>query len=595
MPAPIRAWIGPLLLVASTVAWFSPVREGAIAFDDVGAVIRWTDPAVGLADRSVLDTTANRWRPVFTSLFTVLTALFGKDYSSYFWFNVGLTALFVLLVYRLVLKVSGSRLLATALSLLTMTSRFAYYQVTQVIGPVEGLSLVFVVLLASGLVWFRAEARVRHLWAAVGWFTLLIHTHERYVVLAGFLAPLVLTETSLRVRVRLALATAFCGVVAFNLAIRAYALDLPLLVGSGSSTELGFTWRTGAEHLLFGGANVSGINVGPAYLDGLTFPALPVVFQVLSAVVTVVTVLLPLTAFALSRRPRGNWFTTDGPRRDLFMGAGLLLALLAAVSVTIRVEPRWLYAPFVVTVLLVAYSAALLGRRPRLLAPVVAAVAVLTAASVVLDETYGDHVEGVYFMSARAGTRDIVAQTVHAHGRNLERRPVFVVDPTPGADWQAVLSPIVAANSDLGPVAVTTVASVAQVPRGGWPLVYDVSGGFHEVGAPTTGGPTGVTTAGEAYADGWVGREFSLQGTCARLVLTVRPILPGPERFVAVSVGGQPAQRTALTTDSITLTYSRFDVAAGVVARFDRTFVPRDEGLGQDVRALAARVESTCS
>lgn len=584
-------WTGPVLLVALTFVWFAPVREGAIAFDDVGAVIRWTDPNVGLLDRSVVDTTANRWRPVFTTLFTVQTALFGKNYSGYFWFNVGLTALLVLLVYRLVLKVSGSRPLATALGVLTVTSRFAYYQVTQVIGPIEGLSLVFLVLLVGGLVWFQAEHRTSHLWTAVGWFALLIHTHERYVVLIAFLAPLVLTTTSLRWRPRLLLAAAFCAVVAVNVVIRAYALDLPLLVGSGSSTELGFTWRTGVEHFLLGGANISGLNVGPAYLDGLVFPALPAAYKVMSITVTAVTVGVIVAAFGLSDRPRGNWFTTEGPRRNLLMGVGLVLALLAAVSVTIRVEPRWLYAPFVVTLLLIAYSCMLLGRRPRLIAPVVAAVVLLTGFSVVLDDEYGDNLDGVYFMVARASTRDIVAKTVHAHGRDLERRPVYVVDPAAGADWQAVLAPIVAANSDVGPVTVMTVPSVADVPRDARPLVFDVTGGFHEVEVPATG----VVTGGEAYADGWVGRQFSVRGACERLVLTLRPFRPGPERAVAVSVGGGPARRTVLGADTVALTYGREEVSAGLVARFDDTFVPRDEGVGQDVRELAARVEVACT
>lgn len=591
MPVLVRAWTGPVLLVALAIAWFAPARHGAIAFDDIAAVIHWTDPAVGLLDRSVLDVTANRWRPVFTTVFTVLTGMFGKDYSDYFWFNVGLTAVLVLLMYRLVLKVSGSRLLATALGVLTVTTRFAYYQVTQVIGPLEGLSQVFLVLLIGGLVWFQAERRTFHLWCAVGWFALLIHTHERYVVLVGLLAPLVLTITALRWRLRLLLAGAFCAVVAFNVVMRAYVFDLPLLVGSGSSTELGFTWATGVEHFLLGGANIMGHNVGPGYLNGLVFSALSTTYQVMSIVVTAITVCLILAASVLSRRPRGNWPSTERPRRNLFVGVGLVLALLAAVSVTIRVEPRWLYAPFVVTLLLVAYSCVLLGRRPRLLAPVVAAVTVLTCCSVLLDDEYGDNLGGVYFMGARAETRNIVLKTVKSHGRDLERRPIYVVDPAPGADWQAVLGPIVAANSNLGPVTVTTVASLDGVPRQAKPLVFKVIGGFQEVQVPGKG----VVTDGEIFADGWVGRQFSVRGYCNRLVLTIRPFRPGPNRALEVSVGGSPEQRAALATDPVFLTYGPEEVAAGIVARFDRTFIPHDERVNQDVRALAARLEVTCT
>jgi hypothetical protein len=585
-----RIALGAVLVAALTVAWFYPVREGAIGFDDVGAVLHWTDPHVSLLDRSVLDVTANRWRPVFASLIMLLTIAFGRNYEAYFWFNVALTLALVLLVYRLVLRLSSSVAIATAIAVTAVTSRFAYYQVTQVIGPVEALSLVFLVLLIGSLVELERSGRVVHLGWAVLWFTLIIHTHERYEALILFLLPFVITSRHLAIRARAVWCGAFMAPLALNIAVRHFVFHLPLLVGTGSSTELGFTWRTTIQHYFEGGLNIFGVNVGPEYLRGLTYPFLSGPYRVASLGLLVLSLVVLGAAFAVGTGARGKWLFSPGPRRSIMFGTLLILVLILSVSVTIRVEPRFLYAPFLVLLLLVAYSLSLLAQRPFFRPVTFAILVVFVTTSVALDRKYADNLAGVYFMSARSGARQIVEQTVGRHGRDLVARRIYVVDGTAGADWQSVLTPVIMANSHLGPVSVTTVRGLAEVPVGTGPLVYDVTGGFHEFQYPATG----FQPVGESYGDGWVGRSFGVRGNCQRLTMTIRPFRAGPGRYVSITAGGQKARRYPLAQPEVTVALTGKQFAGGLDATFDRTFIPRDEGVGQDVRSLAARVSIDC-
>ena len=586
-----RATFGPILLTALTVAWFLPIRQGAIAFDDVGAVLRWTDPQVGLLDRTALDVSANRWRPVFSTLFTLMTGAFGRNYAAYFWFNVALILALVLLVYWLVLRLSSSATLATAIAAIAVTSRFAYYQVTQAIGLLEGLSLVFLVLLIGVLVRFERSERVDYLGWAVVLYALIIHTHERYAVLLVFLISLILTTRSLTIRTKLLWCGAFAAPLVLNIAIRHFVFHLPLLVGTGSSSELGFTLPTAVKHYALSVLNVVGINSGPGYLDGLVYPFLPGPYRAASVALVVLFLLALGAAFAGRVEVRGNWLTSPGPRRNIMLGILLVMVLILSFSVTIRVEPRWLYAPFLVVLLLFAYSLSLIANSRSMRPPVVAAMVIFLALSVVLDRKYGENLDGVYFMAARADARLILEQTIGRHGEELTSRPIYVIDSTEGANWQVTLSSLVLANSEIGPLAVTTVPSAADVPVGVGAFVYDVTGGFHEFQYPATG----FLAVGDFYADGWVGVSFGIRGRCESLTLTIRPFRPGPDRYVTITTPGTFARRYPLSQPALTVVLTGQQLAGGLGATFDRAFTPLDEGVGQDVRSLAARVSIDCT
>src|SRR5665811_377678 len=92
------------------------------------------------------------------------------------------------------------------------------------------------------------SGRVVYLGWAVLYYTLIIHTHERYSVLILFLIPLILTSRSLTIRKKTLWCGAFTAPLVLNIALRHFVFHLPLLVGTGSATELGFTLPTAVQH-----------------------------------------------------------------------------------------------------------------------------------------------------------------------------------------------------------------------------------------------------------------------------------------------------------------------------------------------------------
>lgn len=101
-------------LAGVTLAWFYPFRLGALGFDDIGAYAAATDTRTSWLNRTVLDLSANRWRPFFNTFFTVEAGLFRGHYEAYFWLNVVLTFAAAIIVYRIVLALTAGLWIAVS-------------------------------------------------------------------------------------------------------------------------------------------------------------------------------------------------------------------------------------------------------------------------------------------------------------------------------------------------------------------------------------------------------------------------------------------------------------------------------------------------
>lgn len=582
--------VGPVFLVVATAAWFRGVADGVIAFDDVGAVAHWSDRTRTWFDLTLGDVGANRWRPVYSTIMLGVVRLFGTHYETYFWFNVALTAALVVLVYAVAREFSRSRSLATCAGVLVLTARFAYYQVTQVIGgPLETLALVWLVLLCYALWSFHRTGRTSQLAIAALYFVLLVHTHERFFLLVIVLVAVVSMSAKLSVRARVAWSGAFVVPLLVSVLIRRFALHIPLLVGTGRSADLGFTAPSAVEHAWQAGLQTLGINVGPEYLHGLTYPHLGPGWRSVCLVVLGLMAGTLAAAVLLALRAGGGEAGRLG--RFLAVAASAAVLQIVSFSVTIRVEPRWIFGPFIIWVLAWVLCAGWLARRSRLwTATTGVTVLAVVVLSVAINNHYRSGLPGVYFMGARAEAAGIVEKTIGTYGTSIASRPVYVVDPA-GGDWSGYLPRLIAVNSDLETLAVTTVSDIGQVPTSGAALIYDVTGGFHQVVDP----PSGYQLSGEAYADGWVGREFTVRGRCAGLTLVIHPYVQDPTLHVSVTPDGGVPRVLGLGVPEVVVDLPGEQWTGRADVSFERAYVPADEGTGSDVRSLAGSVAITCT
>lgn len=421
IPAPLL----PLLvfgLAVLAIAWrFLPWMPSVFYGDDLDYLLLFEDGRCATTVTEILTATCyERFRPVASSVVMGLMAIADHDISYHLVANVVLHGLIATMVYAISQRLSGGRwVVSLALALAVALSRLATYQVTQMIGPVESLTLLSTLVAVYAVL--RADARVADTWRW-GWIAIAatfvaIHTHERSMVVAVWLAIVFVLSPTARALPRarwLALLAGCAALPVFYVAYKTFVLQAHFLVGTGG-THVELQLPTIMQHLVQAARSLLAFNSGPDYLVGRTVAyewPIPWLLALVFACAWIGSIVLGVRHAYVSSDPRGEplWLRL----RWLFLLLMLAAALLAPALITIRLEQRWLLAPFVIGLLVVAWAAGTLPRGGRHSTVAVLTV-VLALASFAVDTEVMRHYDRLFFISsprfAALVKRDIVDRT----------------------------------------------------------------------------------------------------------------------------------------------------------------------------------------
>jgi hypothetical protein len=407
MPRARRLLAGALLIVLVGVVWFASIPHGILIGDDVVLVsqVKHGEYASTIP-QALTGASQDRYRPVLAVVFSFIVPLFGTHFGAYEAFNLLIEIGSALLVAAVVLRLTrGSEPLALASAVAFLVSRFAYYNVMQVDGLMEGLALFFMMLALRDAADAFALDRYERLKRTVLWYALALYTDERFVVLGLFVVTCALAHPRARAQVR-TLGFVVIGAVAVVLSeifLKAFVFHQHVLIGAGGrpgAIDLGqiLGFLTAAL------ANVLGFNVGPNYLSAKdvaeTGP-----FGYLLGFLVAVPALAVLGAYAAAavreRRP--------GAVRAAAIGLALFVPLLLTTAVTFRQEFRWLYAAD--AVFLIGVAVAAVRAEPRRVMTATALVAIVASAAGAV--WYRGFLDNVYFMSSMgiaSGVTDAIAR-----------------------------------------------------------------------------------------------------------------------------------------------------------------------------------------
>jgi len=354
------------LALMATLWRFLPWIPHAFFGDDLYNYLAYKDGFFPEGVAQALTTAfAEKYRPVFVWALSFLFGTFGDRVLPYMAVNMLLHALNATLVFAIARRLgNGQWLVPLVIAVAVATSRFALYQVTQITGLLEGVALMLFLCMTYCVV-RASEAGIasagRWLWLAVAAAFLVIHTHERYVVVAVWLGCALVLLPSLRALPRarwLALLFGCGALILFNLLFKTQVLRMPFFVGTGD-THLEFDLLRVVEHLRQAALSIFGFNEGPGYLVGArtawekVSPA-----WVLAAAFSLIWLLAFASAVRATVHDKGAVGTA--PPRPAATWPLLLLGLagmlLVPPLVTIRIEQRWLFEPFILVLLVFAWA-----------------------------------------------------------------------------------------------------------------------------------------------------------------------------------------------------------------------------------------------
>lgn len=411
-----RAWIAVLFFCAAlSAAWlrFSPWFPGVLFGDDLfnyAANLHGNFP--GNIKSAALTTFENKYRPVFHFSLGSLFRIFGKNVYSYMIVNWLLHALNASLVGLLAWRLSRASLLIGLISTVAVSSsRFALYQVTQVTGFIEGLAFTGGLIAVVLVTWIRDthnEKTARHLAiASVAAAALVLHVHERYIVLYPWLIICfwALSNRGKLKQINFHLATlSLIMIGAGNYIIRTKILHLPYFMGTGGQ-QIQIDADMVMKHLTQALASLLGFNHGPEYLAAIDLDDLPLTPRVYAAIFALTAIAIPLRHIYVDVKQSKS---IRGQLWPILFVLLICFFLLPAIS-TVRLEQRWLLAPQACLIFIMADACGSTPIKPENLFRV-GAVTIALLSVLILDTYISTRFDRLFFVYSARTAESVKSQ-----------------------------------------------------------------------------------------------------------------------------------------------------------------------------------------
>lgn len=383
---------------------FSSWIPTALYGDDLNYFVEFTRGTCATQAKDILTSVCQeRFRPIASAAVISEMALFGTRMHLYIVVNALIIALTSLVIFLICMRLSGGRKAASLFIACTVaTSRFAAYHFTQILAPVESLTLLFCLSTVYCYLRLEDDENRHYRWAllAILFAAMAAFTHERTLVIAAWLVLAFVFSPKLRNASRSKLAglilLSFCLPV-FYISYKVLVLNTEFMVGTGG-THLSIDYGLIALHAKEAVMSLLGFNQGPEYLVGAPVTPRWTSAFALAVMLTIMWCSIFFIGVYSALRGANDFSRKLEALRWPFLIAALLAATLMPTLLTIRLEQRWLLIPFALLMLVPAWALGV--ARPNLRSVVYFLVLVLSLSSIALDTLVSRHFGNLFFISS---------------------------------------------------------------------------------------------------------------------------------------------------------------------------------------------------
>lgn len=337
---------------------------------------------------------------------------FGARTEAYWAVGVLIHAINATLAFVIFRHLSNGRLiLSGVLAGLVAVSHFALYQVTQIAGLVEGPSLTFFLIIFLTLLTPSNLNSTTHLVILVGASFLLMHTHERYIGVMPWVCMVILLSPRFReieFRRRVYIAAGLITIPIYYIGYKLFALDSSFLVGTGGkhiSLDYASIFEFTKEALLsllginYGSPHLVGINLVHAHEIKYSIPALTAAFAI---------ILILLSGIIVNKKHKNDAVQGKSKLERLWSDKAILIEVLVLgglvlgpALLTIRFEQRWLVAPYILLLGLIAWSVAYVSPDSRRARAMPWMLGMFVFSTLVLQIAISAYLKNIFFVSAQ--------------------------------------------------------------------------------------------------------------------------------------------------------------------------------------------------
>ena len=291
-----------------------------------------------------------KFRPVYWAVTWIYQGIIKNNLEFIVPINILIGAGIAIAIYFFVKRLASSKITAFLLASMFLVSRFSYYDIGQYLGLMEAMAIIFAFALCICLYIYINGQTNRYFYYACIFYFLDCFTHERFVVLFPMLLFAIIVKKGNRI-INAVIATA---IFIFTNYIRFVALNSFIPEGTGNSKvsetfKLSRFFASIKTEILY----LLGINTGPTHLNGIDFRNIHIAVKILIIIgIAAFIIFICKSVYSIlmkSERIEFAWI------KNILLFLGFIIGSVVSSAVTIRVEMRWLYAPFLFLLLLVAY------------------------------------------------------------------------------------------------------------------------------------------------------------------------------------------------------------------------------------------------
>ena len=291
-----------------------------------------------------------KFRPVYWAVTWIYQGIIRNNLDFIVPINILIGAGIAIAIYFFAKELARSKTMAFLFAAMFLVSRFSYYDIGQYLGLMEAMAMIFAFALCVCLYKYINGQANRYFYYACIFYFLDCFTHERFVVLFPMLIFAVIVKKGYRI------INASVAIITFIVAnyIRFAALKSFIPEGTGNSKvsetfKLSSFFASVKTEILY----LCGINTGPTHLNGIDFKDVNIAVKILIIIgIFAFTMFICKSVYSIlmrSKKIEFDWI------KNILLFLGFIIGSIVSSAVTIRVEMRWLYAPFLFLLLLIAY------------------------------------------------------------------------------------------------------------------------------------------------------------------------------------------------------------------------------------------------
>ena len=291
-----------------------------------------------------------KFRPVYWAVTWIYQGIIKNNLDFIVPINIVIGAGIAIAIYFFAKGLARSKTMAFLFAAMFLVSRFSYYDIGQYLGLMEAMAMIFAFALCVCLYKYINGQANRYFYYACVFYFLDCFTHERFVVLFPMLIFAVIVKKGYRI------INAPVAIITFIVAnyIRFAALKSFIPEGTGNSKvsetfKLSSFFASVKTEILY----LCGINTGPTHLNGIDFKDVNIavkIFIIIGIFAFIIFICKSVYSILLrSKKIEFDWI------KNILLFLGFIIGSIVSSAVTIRVEMRWLYAPFLFLLLLTAY------------------------------------------------------------------------------------------------------------------------------------------------------------------------------------------------------------------------------------------------